>query len=209
MDLFNNSPDTNLLPDGGTVLYYPAVLSITEANHYFDLLFEKIQWKNDEAVIYGKKIITPRKVAWYGDAPYSYTYSNITKMALPWTDELLLLKAITEKVSGSAFNSCLMNLYHNGKEGMTWHSDDERSLARNAPIGCMSLGAERKFSFKHKRSGEKIPVILGNGSVFVMKDDTQSNWLHRLPPTAKVTRPRISLTFRTIAQSLTDQASKA
>lgn len=202
MDLFNNEPeeDRNLLPYNGTVNYYGKVMTIEQANYYRDALLENIEWRNDEAVIFGKTIITKRKVAWYGDTDFEYTYSNTTKRALPWTKELLELKALTEKRTGETFNSCLLNLYHNGEEGMAWHSDAEKDLKKNGSIGSLSFGAERKFSFKHKQTQETVSVFLEHGSLLVMKDETQTNWLHRLPPTKLVTKPRINLTFRTIIE---------
>lgn len=200
MDLFGNelTPATNLLPKDGTVNYYGKILTHSEANQYFDALFETIEWKNDEAVIFGKHFITKRKVAWYGDDGYSYTYSNTTKRALPWTAELLELKQSVEHYTNTKFNSCLLNLYHTGEEGMAWHSDDEKSLGRNTTIASLSFGAERKFAFRHKLSKETIALQLEHGSLLVMKDETQTNWLHRLPPTKKIGKPRINLTFRTI-----------
>jgi len=135
-------------------------------------------------------------VAWYGDAGFSYTYSNTTKQALPWTKELLELKGIVEKLSGSSFNSCLLNLYHNGEEGMTWHSDDEKCLGKNTVIASLSLGAARKFALKHKQDKQTVTIMLESGSLLVMKGVTQSNWLHSLPKTQKVTKPRVNLTFR-------------
>lgn len=200
MDLFGNEilPETNLLPKDGTVNYYGKILPYSEASRYFDALFETIEWKNDEAVIFGKHFITKRKVAWYGDDGYSYTYSNTTKRALPWTAELLALKQLVEHYTNRKFNSCLLNLYHTGEEGMAWHSDDEKSLGRNTTIGSLSFGAERKFAFRHKLSKETIALQLEHGSLLVMKDETQTNWLHRLPPTKKIGKPRINLTFRTI-----------
>jgi alkylated DNA repair dioxygenase AlkB len=197
MELFKTIP-TNLLPHDGEVIYYGKVMPQKEAGDYMEILMNDIAWKNDEAVIFGKHFITKRKVAWYGDARFSYTYSNITKEALPWTPELLELKNLAEKLSGSVFNSCLLNLYHSGEEGMAWHSDDEKELRGNSGIASMSFGAERKFSFKHKRTGEKIDILLEAGSLLMMKADTQTNWLHRLPPTKKVQKPRINLTFRTM-----------
>ncbi|MEO8796097.1 MAG: alpha-ketoglutarate-dependent dioxygenase AlkB, partial [Daejeonella sp.] len=161
-----------------------------------DILMESIEWKNDEARIFGKHFITKRKAAWYGDENYSYTYSNSTKIALPWTKELLELKKIAEAKTGIIFNSCLLNLYHSGEEGMAWHSDDESALDRNSGIASMSFGAERNFSFKHKSTKQLVSVFLENGSLLLMKDDTQTNWLHRLAPTRKVSKPRINLTFR-------------
>ena len=58
---------------------------------------KNIEWKNDEAIIFGKLIVTKRKVAWYGEKQFEYTYSNTTKYALPWTIELLELKEIIQK----------------------------------------------------------------------------------------------------------------
>ncbi len=200
MDLFNNEIDSsrNLLPKDGIVNYYGKLLTHLEATKYFDCLYKTIEWKNDQAIIYGKLIVTKRKVAWYGDADLEYTYSNITKKALRWTKELLELKSIAEERTGEKFNSCLLNLYHNGGEGMAWHSDAEKDLKKNGAIGSMSFGAERKFGFKHKATKETVSVILEHGSLLVMKGTTQTNWQHQLPPTKIIIRPRINLTFRTI-----------
>lgn len=200
MDLFNSAinENINLLPSDGTVNYFGRVLSPEKANNYYETLLKTVIWKNDEAIILGKHIITKRKVAWYGNNEYAYTYSNTTKQALPWTKELLELKTLAEEKTGTEFNSCLLNLYHNGNEGMAWHSDNEKSLGKNTTIASVSLGAERKFAFKHKKSKQIISLVLEHGSLLVMKDATQTNWLHRLPPTKKINRPRINLTFRTI-----------
>jgi alkylated DNA repair dioxygenase AlkB len=198
MDLFNESKNANLLPFDGEVNFYGSVMNIEKAQNYFDQLLQNIQWDNDKAIIFGKLIITKRKVAWYGDKPFDYTYSKTTKLALPWTKELLELKEIIENKTGEKFNSCLLNLYHNGDEGMAWHSDDEKDLKKNGAIGSLSLGAERKFLFKNKETKQTVSVHLEKGSLLVMKGQTQTNWLHRLPPTKKVKSPRINLTFRTI-----------
>ncbi len=198
MDLFNHSSQTNILPYDGEAIYHGIVFPKATADHYAAVLMENIAWKHDEAVIYGKHLVTARKVAWYADKPFSYSYSGTTKQALPWTEELLTLKQVAEEQSGCRFNSCLLNLYHHGEEGMAWHSDDERSLGENTVIASLSFGAERKFAFKHKRTKETVSLMLAHGSLLVMKGTTQSCWLHRLPPTTKVKRPRINLTFRTI-----------
>ncbi|TRW25320.1 alpha-ketoglutarate-dependent dioxygenase AlkB [Flavobacterium zepuense] len=200
MDLFGNeiTADHNFLPKDGTVNYYGKLMPLDKANYYLEALLNTIEWKNDEAVIFGKRIVTKRKVAWYGELPFEYTYSNITKQALPWTPELLELKTLAEERTGETFNSCLLNLYHDGNEGMAWHSDGEKDLKKNGAIGSLSFGAERKFAFKHKETKEVVSIILEHGSLLVMKDETQSHWLHRLPPTKLVNRPRVNLTFRTI-----------
>jgi alkylated DNA repair dioxygenase AlkB len=202
MDLFSsdiNEPH-NLLPYGGTVYYYGRVLARTEADRFFQSLLSSIAWRNDEAIIYGKLITTKRKVAWYGERDFEYTYSNTTKRALPWSEELLDLKRLVEEKTGETFNSCLLNLYHSGEEGMAWHSDAEKDLKKNGAIASLSFGAERSFAFKHKQSKEKISLVLEHGSLLVMSGVTQTNWLHRLPPTKKTNRPRVNLTFRMIVE---------
>ena len=194
----NFDAEINLLPKDGTVNYYGKILDHKQSDRFYQTLLETIEWKNDEAVIFGKKILTKRKVAWYGDENFEYTYSNSTKKAIPWTKELLQLKKMAEEKTGEKFNSCLLNLYHDGSEGMAYHSDGEKDLKKDGAIASLSLGAERKFSFKHKETKEKVELILEHGSLLVMKEETQSFWLHRLPPTKKVFTPRINLTFRTI-----------
>lgn len=196
MTLFPSNPTENLLPFDGTVNYFGKIISLQEANYYFDILINTIKWQNDEAVIFGKHIIIARKVAWYADANFQYTYSNTTKQALAWTKELLELKTISEKLTNEKYNSCLLNLYHNGSEGMAYHSDDEKALKKNGSIASLSFGVERKFLFKHKTNKQTISILLEHGSLLVMKDQTQTNWLHRLPTTTKINSPRINLTFR-------------
>lgn len=197
MDLFTNE-QRNLLPKDGTVHYYGTIFSNEAIQQYSETLMNNIEWKNDEAIIFGKHLFTKRKVAWYGDRVFEYTYSKITKRALPWTPELLELKRIVEEKTGESFNSCLLNLYHNGDEGMAWHSDGEKDLKKDGAIASLSFGAVRKFTFKHKESKETVSLFLENGSLLVMKDTTQTHWLHKLPTSKQISKPRINLTFRTI-----------
>ena len=200
--IFNESraSNNNILNKDGTVNYYGKILSSEEANQYFDLLMQNVQWEKDEVIIFGKRITTKRKVAWYGDSEYLYTYSNTTKRALAWIKELSELKQILEELAGMKFNSCLLNLYQNGNEAMGWHSDDEKPLGKNNTIASLSFGAERKFSFKHKQTKQIVSLVLEHGSLLMMKGATQSNWLHSLPKSKNITQPRINLTFRTIRE---------
>lgn len=200
MDLFSDNQIINLLPYDGTVFYYGTVIPQPEANHYFNQLYNTIEWRNDEAIVFGKHFITSRKVAWYGTEEYSYSYSNTTKKALPWTKELLALKALAEQTTKATYNSCLLNLYHNGNEGMSWHSDAEKMLQKDGSIASFTFGAERKFAFKHKVTKDTSSIVLQNGSLLEMKNNTQTHWLHRLPPSRLIKTARINLTFRTIVE---------
>lgn len=201
MELFQEefSAEKNYLPYDGTVNYLGKIFSEMEAQKFYLNLLNEIEWKNDEAVIFGKLIYTKRKVAWYAQEDFEYTYSSRTKKALKFTDDLLFLKNVVEQKTGEIYNSCLLNLYHSGEEGMAYHSDGEKDLKMNGAIASLSFGAKRKFSFKHKTTKERIDFDLEAGSLLVMKGETQKNWLHRLPPTKLIKTPRINLTFRTIS----------
>ena len=190
----------NLLPYDGVVFYYGRIMLVEEADFCFNILLKNIAWKREEAVVYGKHFVTKRKVAWYADKAYSYTYSGVVKEALPWTPELSSIKQITEEKTGETFNSCLLNLYHTGDEGMGWHSDNEPSIQKNSAIASLSFGAARMFYLKHKITKELVSVGLENGSLLIMKDATQTHWHHSLPKTKKVKAPRINLTFRSMKE---------
>ena len=188
----------DILPKDGKAHYFGPIFDHQKAQEFFTFLLKRIEWKNDEVMLFGKKIITKRKVAWYAQEALEYTYSNVTKSAIPFTSKLLELKKMTEECTGETYNSCLLNLYHNGSDGMGWHSDAEKDLKRNGSIASLSFGAERKFVFKHKSSKETVSVLLEHGSLLEMRGETQLHWLHRLPPAKKILEPRINLTFRTI-----------
>lgn len=166
----------------GEAFYFGPILSAAEACAYEAQLRETIAWRRDEVVLYGKRIVTSREVAWYGDESFPYRYSGATKVALPWNSALCSLKALVEKLSQAPFNSCLLNFYHSGSEGMSWHSDDEKELTPQAAIASLSFGAERKFSFRHKLTKQTVHVELEHGSLLLMKGATQTHWLHQLPP---------------------------
>ncbi len=190
----------NRLPRDGEVYYDKEFLPPGKADFYYHELTTEIPWQCDQAIIFGKHIITKRKTAWYGDKPFNYTYSKITRQARLWTKHLLTLKHEVEQRSGQTFNSCLMNLYPSGAQGMAWHSDGEKDLKKNGAIASVSLGVERKFCFKHKKTKEVVSVQLEPGSLLIMQGVTQANWWHRLPPTTKIMQARINLTFRTIVE---------
>lgn len=198
MDLFSTTPHPNLLPFDGEVYYYPNFLNLKEATQFLNLFLETIAWENDRIHMYGKTIVTDRKVALYGDSSFVYGYSNNHRKALPWTSDLLHLKQLVEKKCNHQFNACLLNLYHHGDEGLGWHQDNEKELGQQPVIASLSLGADRKFDFKHISTKQVVSQILTKGSLLIMKGETQTHWLHKLPPTKLVKSPRINLTFRTV-----------
>jgi len=190
----------NLLPKDGSAAYMPNVFDPNNCSTLFTSLRTTLKWQQDQLFMFGKLITTKREVAWVGDAGCSYTYSGVKKFPQAWTPELIHIKHTAEALAHHTFNSCLLNLYHDGDQGMGWHSDDEIELEQNAPIASVSFGGERKFSFKHKFEKLSASVVLENGSVLLMHAPTQHFWQHSLTKTKRVVPPRINLTFRAIRQ---------
>lgn len=186
----------NIINQDGQAIYFGAIMTMEEMTSFYTKLFNNIAWEQDQIIMFGKAITTKRKVAFYADNNIDYTYSNVKKKGLSWTPELLQIKSLIQSHTGASYNACLLNLYHNGDEGMGWHSDDEKEIIPNSSIASLSIGAERKFAFKHKLTKETTNLLLENGSLLEMKGPIQQYWWHSLPKTKKVQAPRINLTFR-------------
>jgi len=186
----------NLLPHGGEVFYESEAWGPAEREVLFQILREDLDWRCDEVVMFGKRVITQRKVAWYGDKHFRYKYSGLERTAKIWHPSLLPLKHLAEEVTGSRFNCCLCNLYHHGGEGMSWHSDNDKEFGIYPVIASVSFGAARPFRFRHKNGNETVDLRLEPGSLLLMRGGTQENWLHALPKSKRVKEMRINLTFR-------------
>ena len=186
----------NIINQDGQAHYFGIILNAEQKHNYFNELLNKIEWTNEKLVMFGKEITTKRKVAFYGDSLMSYTYSNKTKQALTWTPLLMEIKQLATSYTGSNYNACLLNLYHDGEEGMGWHSDDEKEIIPNSSIASLSFGAERKFAIKHKATNQTHSILLESGSLFEMLGSFQKHWLHSMPKSKKIIAPRINLTFR-------------
>ncbi|MGB4446796.1 MAG: alpha-ketoglutarate-dependent dioxygenase AlkB [Cloacibacterium sp.] len=190
----------NLLPKDGTVHYYGKIFTEEQSEIYYVKLLNEVNWQHDVIKMFGKEIVTKRKVAFLGDEGISYKYSGKNKIAENWLKFILEIKSMVEQISGEKFNACLLNYYHNGSEAMSWHSDNEKEILKDSAIASVSFGAERKFGFKHNFSKEEISLMLENGSLLIMKDETQIYWKHKLYTNVKIIEPRINLTFRTIVK---------
>ncbi len=189
------------MPYHGIVLDYGRIFSKKACENYYAELLENMPWESDVLIMFGKRTITKRKTAWIGNPGIKYTYAHQTKNPEPWSPSLLDIKTKIEMITSVEFNACLLNLYHNGQEGMGWHSDDEKELGSNPVIASLSLGTPRKFSFRHKSTKEKVSLDLTEGQLLVMKGETQKYWSHMLHKSAKIKEPRINLTFRQIHQT--------
>ena len=129
---------------------------------------------------------------------FDYRYSGVNHQARIWTPPLRALRDRVDTLVGVHFNSCLLNRYEDGNQGMAWHSDDEAELGPETVIASVSFGATRKFAFRHRRTRRKFEMLLHHGQLIVMRGQTQAHWQHALMKSTRVTQPRVNLTFRTI-----------
>ena len=198
-DLFAPKPADNLLPydgqvnDLGVVIDYPSPL--------FYKLVTELPWQADVVTLFGKTHATRRQIVWMGDSDIDYQYSGHTRQTIAWTNTVFHVKRHVEEQLlalgiDANFNSCLLNYYPSGEDGMGFHADDEKELGVQPVIASLSLGATRKFVFKHKKTQDKVELYLESGQLIVMHGDTQSFWKHSITKTKTINAGRISLTFR-------------
>lgn len=185
----------SLINRDGELLYYPEFLSPEQATRLFGVLQQELAWTQESIKLFGKTQLVPRLVCWYGDDNISYRYSGIDHLALPWTPSLLALKQRLEDTTRQQFNSVLGNFYRNEKDSMGWHADNEPELGDSPFIASISLGEDRIFKARHK-TGDKIKLTLGNGSLLTMSGAFQQYWQHCIPKTSVPKSARINLTFR-------------
>ncbi|HXW10628.1 MAG TPA: alpha-ketoglutarate-dependent dioxygenase AlkB [Steroidobacteraceae bacterium] len=188
------------LPDAD-VRYWPHALGAARADVLLASLRAGIDWQQEHVVIFGTPRLVPRLVAWHGDPDAHYTYSGTAHEPHAWTDELRELREVAEALTGHRYNSVLLNLYRDGRDGMGWHADDEPELGRDPAIASLSLGATRRFRLRHRRSRQGIDIDLVHGSLLSMAGETQHHYVHALPKTARTVGERVNLTFRWVTPS--------
>lgn len=184
--------------ENGEYIFIPNYFNSEISNDYFKILRESILWRQESMRIYGKEIKFPRLTSWYGDNDKPYSFSGITLNPNIWTKELLNIKALIESEANTIFNSVLLNLYRDGNDSISWHTDAEKELGNNPIIASVNFGATRTFQLKHKVSKKLLEIELTNGSLLIMKGEMQHYWKHQIPKTKKIVGERINLTFRSI-----------
>lgn len=193
-----NLPSNSLVPCDGEAYYFPAFLSRPEADTLFDELVASIAWQTEELALYGKRILVPRLVAWYGDRGAVYRYSGVHHEPMPWSRRLLELRELVAGATQHSFNSVLANYYRNGNDSMGWHADKEPELGVNPVIASLSFGAARLFKLQHNKQKQIVDVVLEHGSLLLMCGSLQHHWRHCVPKTRQAVGGRINLTFRRI-----------
>ncbi|MFK8018447.1 MAG: alpha-ketoglutarate-dependent dioxygenase AlkB [Pseudomonadales bacterium] len=196
-----DEPASHALPLEDADISYATNIELGQTpEQLFKRLYEQVQWREESITVWGKSHLQPRLFAWYGDAHASYRYSGIQLTPLPWLAELLQLRDRLARHCNCSFNSVLVNLYRNERDSMGMHADDEAELGPQPVIASLSLGEQRRFVLKHKYRKElkSYSLTLGNGSLVLMRGDTQRYWKHGVPKESRPCGPRINLTFRNI-----------
>ncbi len=199
--MFDETPARDgepIIIQNGKYIYYPNFFERNTADKYLESFKNKIEWKQESMNMYGKQVLFPRLTAWYGDNDKPYSFSGIKLNPIPWSIELLEIKKLIEPFCEVEFNSVLLNLYRDGNDSISWHTDAEKELGNNPLIASVNFGAERKFQLRHNETQETIDIILKHGSLLIMKDELQHFWKHQLPKQKKINQARINLTFRII-----------
>jgi alkylated DNA repair dioxygenase AlkB len=205
-DIFGNLNSNNekVIKDGftklenGEIIFHSHLFNKVEADNFLNYLKSKIIWKQESMNMYGRKVDFPRLTSWYGDNDKPYSFSGITLQPNAWTNEILEIKEKIEKLTTVNFNSVLLNMYRNGNDSISWHTDAEKELGENPIIASVNFGATRTFQLRHIKTKEKIEIALTHGSVLLMQGELQHFWQHRVPKTSKLVSERVNLTFRVI-----------
>ena len=182
------------------LIYYSNFFDKKLSNKLFSKLLKNITWKNDTFKIMGKNIVLKRRTAWYGDDGKTYKYSGTVRKPQLWNKDLKSIKSKIEKRTNFIFNSVLLNDYKNGHIGMGFHSDDEKELGSKPVVASLSFGVSRDIYYKNKCNNnlKKIKILIEDGSLLIMKGETQKYWKHSIPIRRKIKERRINLTFRYI-----------
>ena len=197
MSLFDASEPLKIKLPNAEIEYTPAFFNTEESRKLFEAIYHQTNWIEEDIRVYGKAYKQPRLTAFYANNNITYGYSNISMSPQPFSPVLKAIKIKIEKATGTTFSSCLLNLYRDGQDSNGWHADDEKELGKNPVIASVSLGTERLFHLKHKNIKTlKHKLTLQNGSLLLMKGETQHHWLHQIPKTKKLIDKRINLTFR-------------
>lgn len=185
-----------LLASDGSAVLVPEFFSPSEADQHFTDLVARTPWEQHSLRMFGKQVPEPRLSAWHADAELTYSYSGQPRTPHPWNEHLAAVRKACEAHIGHTFNGALLNLYRSGSDAMGWHSDDEPINGVDPVIASVSLGAERRFDFRHKQTREVVSANLPHGSLLVMSGACQANWHHRIAKTTREIEPRINITFR-------------
>jgi alkylated DNA repair dioxygenase AlkB len=198
---YENSAQIPVISTDGYADYFPNFLEAAEAFALFEQIKQENTFRQNEIVLFGKKVRVPRLEAYYALNGAQYGYSGQQLKAEEFPSFLNDLRLKVEQKTGYAYNALLINYYRNGADSNGWHADNEKVLGNNPSIASISLGAARIFELKHLATGEKKKINLTNGSLLHMHGALQHYYKHQLPKAMQLLTPRLNLTFRWVQPS--------
>jgi alkylated DNA repair dioxygenase AlkB len=174
----------------------PDWLAPPDADALLAALLAELTWEQREVVVYGKRLMQPRLIAWGGERPYRYSGQTLEPRAL--TPHLLPVLEAVHVRTHVPFNHVLVNRYRDGMDSMGFHADDEAELGENPLVATVSLGATRRFVLRPRRGRDTEPLAheLAHGSLLIMGGTCQRQYHHGIPRQPAVRQERVSLTFR-------------
>ncbi|PLB53480.1 hypothetical protein P170DRAFT_435108 [Aspergillus steynii IBT 23096] len=138
----------------------------------------------------------------------------------PFTPAVDRVRANVERILGHPLNHVLIQLYRDGQDRISEHSDKTLDIVRGSSICNVSLGAQRVMVLRNKsqtnegessRLSQRVPMP--HESLFILGEQTNMRWLHGIRPDKRPDTERsmeerayggkrISLTFRHIGTFL-------
>lgn len=192
----HNDQHIEIIHQDGFLDYYPKFMDQSEAKSLFDQIQHWSFWRQHQIIMFGKKINVPRLEAYFALDGVSYGYSGQALEVQEFPPFLLELLQKVSTCTQNPYNAVLVNFYRDQQDSNGWHADNEKSLGKNPSIASLSLGAARPFELKHMASGDKIKIMLENGSLLHMHGALQHHYKHQLPKLRHQIDARINLTFR-------------
>src|SRR6266545_5964435 len=189
------------LASGAWLDHHAGWLSHDEADAALAALRDELPWEQREIVLFGRRILQPRLIAWAGDLGYRYSGQTLEPRAFTPAASLLLARVRAQ--AGAPCNHVLANRYRSGDDSMGLHSDDEPELGPDPVVAIVSLGAARRLVIKPRRKADRTrhDLELGHGALLVMGGACQRHYVHGVPRQAGARGERISLTFRRLLRS--------
>lgn len=188
--------------------YLPEFLYKEEADFLYEKLLYEIPWRQVKYYKPERGLVTTPRLTWVAGFHQDDFYPlSLPQKIFPNKIPTFLneLKDLVESQTSKSFNYILFSLYRDGDDSISPHSDDEKFLGPDPTIVSLTVGQQRDFVLTSKATREKEIFKLSHGDLFIMQNNCQKDYLHSVPKTKDMLKPRISLTFR---NALTEAGSK-
>jgi alkylated DNA repair dioxygenase AlkB len=151
----------------------------------FEYLLRHAPWRQRERHMYERRVLEPRMVAsWSGE-----TLGDLSA-------RLEEVRAVLSRRYRVEFDSVLVNLYRDGRDGVAWHADAVRKTLTDPVVATVSLGERRRFLLRPGSSSRPSHRFTpGEGDLLVMGGACQHDWQHTVPKVARA-GARMSVTLR-------------